>query len=484
MISRRLGTASLVRQLGAWGASGTSGPAYRRLAERLRLLILDGRLPLNVRIPGEREVATTLGVSRTTVGAAFALLRDEGYLISRQGAGSWTSVPETPSVRAMPMAASIDTGVIDLAVAALPATPGVHHAYAEALAALPRYLPGHGYEPVGLDVLCAAIAERYTRRGCPTTPDQIMVTHGAQHGLALLLRAFAGPGDRILIDHPTYPHAIDAIQCAAARPIPIGLPSKGWDLDAVAAAVRQTSPRLAYLIADFHNPTGRCMDEAARRELAGLAARTRTMLVVDETMADLWLDARPPAPVAAHDRDGWVVSLGSTGKSFWGGLRVGWIRADTRSIAVLARTRASLDLGTPVVEQLAAARLIADDSADLDLRRAQLRVQRAALVRLVDEHLPDWRLSIPPGGLSIWAELPEPVSTALAATAEAEGVRISAGPRFGVDGAFERFVRLPFSLPEEMLEIAIVRLATAYRRLRPPVTPRNPARQEFVDAVI
>ncbi|RJF92916.1 PLP-dependent aminotransferase family protein [Sphingomonas cavernae] len=468
MLVRSIGIASLVRQLGAWRGAGRGSSGYRQLADALRLLILDGRLPLGIRIPGERDLAAALDVSRTMVSAAFAILRDEGYLVSVQGSGSRTSVPTGAAGRppAVPDYASGD--VIDLAVAALPAGAGVHRAYAGALAGLPAHLPGHGYEPVGLDVLREAVAARYTARACPTEPGQIMVTHGAQHGLALILRLLAGPGDRVVIDHPTYPHAIDAIQRVSCRAVPVGLPAQGWDIEAMVAAFRQASPRLAYLLPDFHNPTGRCMDAAPRAELVAAAARTQTVLVIDETLADLWLDTPSPAPVATHDSGDWVITLGSTGKSYWGGLRIGWIRASARTIAALGRVRASLDLGTPVLEQIAAATLLTEGDADLAERRAELRLRRAKLQDLLGAHLPDWRIQLAPGGLSLWAEMPARVSTALAAVAEGHGVRVTAGPRFGVDGSFERFVRIPYTQPEAMLEKGIARLAAAYRGVTEP----------------
>jgi DNA-binding transcriptional MocR family regulator len=146
---------------------------------------------------------------------------------------------------------------------------------------------------------------------------------------------------------------------------------------------------------------------------------------------------------------------------------LGWIRADVQTIQALASRRASLDLGTPLLEQLAAAHLLADDEPSLEARRALLRDRRRVLLDLVREHLPDWQVTSPPGGLCLWAGLPAPVSTALAATSERFGVRLAAGPRFGVDGAFERFIRLPFALAPDELEQAIERIATAYSRLRP-----------------
>lgn len=471
MNTRRIGPASLTRLLGAW-REGHGGPAYRQLADGLRLLILDGRLPLDVVLPGERELAATLEVSRTTVTAALSRLRDDGFLDRRQGAGARTRLPQGPGDRgtASLMAGSVSEGVIDMASAAPPAAEVVHGAYAAALSQLPAYLPNHGYAALGLPELRAMVAERYTRRGLPTTPDQIMVTNGAQHAFALMLRLTCGPGDRVVIDHPTYPHAIDAIQRASCRPAPVGLPGEGWDVEGVTAALRQSGPRLAYFIADFQNPTGRWMSPDARAAIADAARRARTMVIFDETLIDLWLDG-PVQPYAFDEPEEGLVRLGSMGKSFWGGMRLGWIRADVQTIQALAPRRASIDLGTPLLEQLAAVHLIAGEDESLQVRRDMLRTRRDLMIDLVRQRLPEWKVATPPGGLSLWAELPAPVSTSLAATSERFGVRLAAGPRFGVDGAFERFVRLPYTLPPEVLAQAVDGLAEAYARLKPSQAP-------------
>lgn len=457
---------SLLRLLGAWRAEDSAEPAYRQLAQALRMLVLDGRIGLNVRLPGERELAAALGLSRTTIAAAFDRLRDEGYLESRQGSGSVTRLPPGRIEQDMPEIDTANHGnILNWTHAALPAAPGVGRAYQTAVEALPAYLGELGYDPLGLAPLRRAIAAYYERRGCPTSPDQIIVTNGAQQGLSLLLQWLAGPGDRAVIDHPTYHNAIQALQRAHVVPVPVGLPAQGWDIDAMEAAFRQTSPRFAYIIADFHNPTGRSMDPATRRALVAAATRSHTPLIIDETMAQMGLDKLPPPPVAVHDPSGrQVISLGSASKIFWGGLRVGWIRADAQTIAALGRLRTTMDMASPVIEQLAVAQLI-DSDEGLGARAEMLRGRRDHLLGLIERHLPHWRVESPAGGLSLWAELPRAEATALAALAESHGVRVAPGPRFGVSGAFERFLRLPFTLSEEQLTMGVERLAEADARL-------------------
>ncbi|HEX7783650.1 MAG TPA: PLP-dependent aminotransferase family protein [Sphingobium sp.] len=467
-----LGSASLVRQLGSWRGEESSEAAYRQLARALRLLILDGRVGLGVRLPGERELAQALGLSRTTLAGAYNQLRDEGYLASRQGSGSVTRIPGGRRAAPEPEEAGESNNLLDWTAAALPAPQSVWHAYEDALHQLPVWLGGMGYEALGLPRLRQAIADDYAARGCPTRPEQIMVTGGGQHALALILRLLAGPGDRVVVDHPTYHNALTAIRRSNCVPVPVGLPETGWDIDAFGAAFRQTGPRFAYVIADFHNPTGRCMDVAARQALVVMAERTRTPLVIDETMADIALDEEAPPPVAVHDHAGTnVISVGSASKRFWGGLRIGWIRADEQMIAALGRIRVTLDLATPVMEQLATAALL-QSNAGVPARRAMLIDRRDHLVALLGRHLPHWNVPVPSGGMSLWVEMPRPESSALAAIAQGEGLRIAPGPRFGLDGAFERFVRLPFVLSKDRLDVAVERLAAVDARLHRRV-PRS-----------
>ena len=101
--------------------------------------------------------------------------------------------------------------MIDLSCAATAAPEGIlHAALVSATAELPRHLPGPGYDAAGLRVLRAAIAAHLSSRGTPTAPDQVLVTAGALHASTLLLRVLSGPGDRVLVEHPSYPAALDA----------------------------------------------------------------------------------------------------------------------------------------------------------------------------------------------------------------------------------------------------------------------------------
>ncbi|QEU90839.1 PLP-dependent aminotransferase family protein [Streptomyces kanamyceticus] len=461
-VDRRLGSRQFAALL-----HGTSGehPGYRALAHGVRTLLLDGRVPLHTRLPAERELATALGVSRATVTAAYDVLREGGYVRSRRGAGTWTELPEgqrPASVAAFPAG----DGVLDLAVAAPGAPePELTAALGAAATMLAEHAPTPGYHPYGIPELRAAVAERFTRRGLPTLPDQILITTGAQHALSLTLALLGRQGDRVLVENPSYPNALDAIRGAGLRAVPVPVSEDGWDSGLVESSLRQAAPRIAYLVPDFQNPTGCLMPREQRVRILETARATGTWLLIDETIADIALDVPPPAPFASlapHGAAEQVVTVGSLSKTHWGGLRIGWVRAGSRLITELAMKRVPSDMATPVIEQLVALHLLRGMDDVLRERLPRLRAQRDALTASLARHLPQWRWKLPPGGLSLWVDLGRPVASALAGAALGHGVRIEGGSRFGADpGTHEHRLRVPFTLSPELSEQAVRRLAAA-----------------------
>ena len=444
----------MIGLLGAWR---TDGAAYEELARGIRRLVADGRLPMQSRLPAERHLALELGVSRNTVTAAYERLREEGYLDSRQGSGTWTTLPDRPAAGADP-----GTAAIDLTVAAPSAPPGLHGYIERAVADMGSQLGEHGYAPLGLPSLRAAVAAHLGAAGLPTRDSQVLVTNGAGQALDLVIRALMRRGGTAMVELPTYPSALDAFRAADVRLVHVPVSAAGWDIGIMRSTIERACPGVAYLVPDFQNPTGALVSRADREAMVAAAMGAGCHVVADQTCYDLRLDGGAMPPMVAQIADDpRVLTIGSMSKAFWGGLRIGWIRATPTMVQRLARVRATQDMASPVIEQLIATRLLEAPGPVLAAQRRRARGQRDALERALGEHLPEWRWTTPAGGLSLWVELPEPNSEALAAQALRAGVRIAPGPRFGVPGTLDRFVRIPFSLPAPVLVDAARRLATA-----------------------
>jgi DNA-binding transcriptional MocR family regulator len=457
----------LVERLGRWSCG--RGPLYVLLAARMRTLIDEGELPPGARLPPDRELASALAVGRSTVVAAYEQLVTEGRIVRRQGSGTRVAGPASAPPRATTDAPTFlhllepRDGVILLACAA-PDTPPAElvEAYTRTLPELAGTAGDIGYHPMGHTALRRAIAERYQRRGIRTASDQVLVTTGGQQALSLLARALVRPGDRVLVEAPTYPGALEAFreEAAVLRALPVGLTG-------FVAAAAEHRPALAYVIATFHNPTGAVLPELPRRRLAETAAEAGVVLVDDEVLADLGFpDEQVPPPLAVYNDQ--VITIGSLSKVVWGGLRIGWVRAPAPVIARLARLRAVHDLGGNIPAQLAAAELL----PRLDAPQRRGAVQRQArhdhLRAELSRHLPDWQAPAVCGGQTLWVRLPRGDGTSFAQTALRHGVAVLPGTGLDADGHSEQYVRLHFLAPPDELSEAVRRLTAAWRRYDAP----------------
>jgi DNA-binding transcriptional MocR family regulator len=446
-----------------------TGPLYARLSDAIRTRILDGRLPVDVRLPAERLLAEQLGVSRNTVIAALDPLRAGGFVESRRGAGSRVRLPAGLDPPRVPWQRRISTDgaqhdEVDLAVAA-PNSPvaALDESINAVAGQLPRALTGHGYAGAGLHQLREAIAVRYTAGGLPTDASQILVTTGAQQGLDLIFR-LVQPTVAV-VDTPTYASALDSLRNARARLAAVTHDGTGWDLDAYQTTLRATHARLVYAIPDFHMPTGMLMPTEQRQRLVALTARFDAILVIDEACRDVLIDGELPPHTASLGDDEHVLTVGSLSKTVWGGLRVGWVRASRRFIDRLAALRAVNDLSGPVWDQLVSTHLVPrvhDIAAD---QRPTWRSRRDALLQAVANQLPFRPVTEPAGGLSAWFELPTPHAAELVAAAANLGVRLASSDRLTASGICRRYIRLTYPLAEVDLLRGVSRLATAWAQI-------------------
>lgn len=263
--------------------------------------------------------------------------------------------------------------------------------------------------------LRTALAARTTARGLATDADDLLVTTGSQQALSLLATALLEPGDVVLVESPCYLAALQVFAFAGARVVAVPGDGDGVDPEALDELVVRERPKLLYTVPTFQNPTGRTMRAERRAAVAAVAARRGLWIVEDDPYGELRFEGERLPWIAAHegaaDR---TVLLGSFSKVLAPGMRLGWLRAPggLRRACVVAKQAA--DLHTPTVNQLAAARYLADNDLDAQVARvaAVYRERRDAMLAGLADALPAgsaWER--PEGGMFLWARLPEQYDT-------------------------------------------------------------------------
>ncbi|MTV26546.1 PLP-dependent aminotransferase family protein [Nitriliruptoraceae bacterium ZYF776] len=467
------------------------GPLYQQLADALKRAIDRGEVPLGTVLPPERALAKALAVSRATVVSAYERLKVEGWLESRQGSGTWVRTPELEPGGGDAVATArlflsddgneqrsgpgehpfeAEADIVDLTVAALPATPLVNRVLASlTVEDLEPLTAHHGYLPQGLRALRDLVADRFAEDGLPTRSDQVVITTGAHQAISLVARQLLRPGDTVLVESPTFAGALDVFRRFGARSVPLPVDDDGVRTDVLHDVVDRTDPRLIYLAPHFHNPTGAILPVERRRDVAELAASRRIPVLEDLAMADVVLDEQLELPrsIAAHHDDAPAYTLGSTAKLYWAGLRIGWVRSPEAAASRTLAVKTVADLGSPLVSQLLAMRLIELRDEVQRERRAELRPRRDHLAALLRTSLPDWDFDIPAGGLSLWVHLPHGNAEEFADLAARHGVLVVPGPSLSVDEGNRRALRVVFCQPERDLEEGVRRLAAAWERYGP-----------------
>jgi DNA-binding transcriptional MocR family regulator len=472
----------IVQLLGPWAER--KGPLYERLARAFEQAIRTGELPTETRLPSERWLAQSLSVSRSTIVAAYALLQERGWVTSKRGSG--TQVCAFSPKRSLrlrqrqlnPLAhgPTIDSYLseqmeaIDFSTGA-PAWPTGFDA--ELCTLLPDetvpFLEAYGYVPQGLPQLRQAIAECYTRSGLRTTPEQLLVTTGAQQAITLLATLLLQRGDTVILENPTFFGAIDAFRAAGAHLAAVPIEASGLDLQRLDELLSARVAQCLYL-STFHNPTGNALTDLQRRQLAKMAEEVNLLLIEDLTLANVVFEKEPPPPLAAYAQEGAVITIGSLSKIFWAGLRVGWIRGTVPLIERLARLKAVTDLGSSMISQLIAIQLMPYLEQVKHLRRQELTPRRDLLLELLQSGMPLWSWQRPKGGLFVWVHLPEGDVRDLAQEALHGGVIVLPGTMLSVDGTHTSWLRLPIFLPPDRMQRGLERLFAAWERYRRRMT--------------
>lgn len=466
-MARTTPASALLDELGFRPAPGDPRPIYLQLSAAISEAIGGGRIAVGARLPSERHYARQLGVSRTTVTAAYQELKATGLIRGYVGRGSvviaddpdralteavsWSQLSsrlaratQATNVTVAPGVISFGSGWLHPSISPRAALAASAARAAEGQDVLTKAAP-----ILGAPTLREALVEHFRTNGIKTSPDEVLVTGGAQQGLNVIARALITPGDAVVCETPTWYGAFRAFQMAGANVVSVATDHEGVDPDALEDAVARLRPKLVYLIPTFQCPTGRLLGPARRRRILEICARFRTPIVESHVYGDIAFGETPPS-LKSLDTAGIVIHQGSTSKTISAALRLGWLVAPASAIEFLAPAKASFDLSTPALTQSVLADFLKKGAyaRHLPKFRIELRTRRDALIVALAKYCPDLRVTAPQGGLYLWAQLPRHVPALdVEAAAAVEGVSVRGGDAFLPDGGTSSHIRLCYAAP-------------------------------------
>ena len=399
--------------IACFGTLPPDQPLFFRLYDMLRQAIVDGRLPAGERLPATRTLARDLGISRTTAEEAYEQLHAEGFIVRRQGAGSFVARLHRPEGaaaaprRSPPAQTTSPPPHFDMlsrhACFPDPAVPRAFSAGSPAVEAFPIHIwrslvarslrrADHATlgttDPAGLPALREAIAAYLaTARGVSCTAGQVIVTSSSQHALDLAARVLIAPGDRVWMEEPGYPGAHAAFLANGAKLVPVPVDAEGLCVEAGLAAAPDA--RAAYVTPSHQYPMGVTLSLERRLALLEWARAAGAWIIEDDYDSEFRYAGRPIAAVQGIDRGERVIYVGTFTKAMFPGLRLGYLIVPPGLVDAFTIARGLSDGHPPSTSQAALAEFFRLGHFGAHVRRMReiYRGRRDILVSRMRERL-------------------------------------------------------------------------------------------------
>lgn len=472
-------------------------PKHVRIADAIAADIARGRLAPGARLPGSRALASMVGVHRNTANAAYAELAAQGWVEPMASRGVFVRAqtldprPRRRSRSAVASRAKAEHPCFALAPAprSVPGKAAPTEAWVltggvpdprlfphELLArAYRRALRSHGSELLdygdayGELRLRTAVADMLrTTRGLSVGADEVLITRGSQQALWLAAQAMFIPGARVAVESFGYVPAWDAFRHAGGTLVPVPVDSEGLDVAALERRLTDGPIAAVYVTPHHQYPTMVAMSAPRRLALLELARAHRFAILEDDYTHEFHYEGRPRLPIAAADRHGSVVYVGTLSKILAPGLRIGYAVAPRALLERMASLRTFVDRQGDAIAEAAVAELFEDGEVLRHARRmrAAYHARRDALVEALERTLGD-RVHVPRphGGMALWIRMNEGNPERWAANAAERGVRFRPGSDMQLDGRSVPYVRMGFTRhDEDELRQAARQLARAFPR--------------------
>lgn len=440
------------------------GTLYRQIAEHIEKIILAGSIPRGARLPGTRELARMLGVSRSTVVEAYLLLEKRGIVLLKGRSGAFAASESLPHPVICPEGKNIFHFDTERPTRDLIPYGALAKISRDALLEDEGKVLG-GIPPEGLEELRVALLEHSVLRGIPARPGEMAVTSGGKDALSTVLRALRAAGyKRVFAEKLTYTDmkGIAVNEGLPLRPVPLIVE------DGLASLEKLTSRDILYLVPSFQNPTGRTLPPETRREILALRERKGFLIIEDDSYGELRYGEKSVPALKALDEGEGVVYIGSFSQVLFPGMRFGYILLPQGLWNSYVRM-ASLRQGqTSSLVQLVMLKFIRQGklAEAVEKARAVLSARMESLVHGLESAFPGIPVHRPEGGVFLWFPTGKTDGGEAARLASCGGVFVNDGSLYSLVKKRQRAVRFSISsVPAQKMKEACARLEKCWKGL-------------------
>jgi DNA-binding transcriptional MocR family regulator len=389
------------------------------------------------KLPSIRKLAVELNVHRLTVFKAYQLLKQHNHVYVKDKSGYYVQSLTSSQLQ------QLDNPIVDAYVqknhlSEIHQAPVIYD-FSHALID-PNLLPNQfltNYVKKVFDLYPKVLATYSTVQGdqelretlanyfmnqykTHIQSDDLLITSGSQQAIHIIAQTFIKQRDIVLFERPSYSAAIDVFKNQGARIVTVDITSDGYDLEQIEKLMKQHKPRLFYLNPTFHNPTGYCIPIDQRKKLIELAEQYRCLLIEDDPYHDIYFEKPAPPPIYTYDTSGTVIYIRSFCKYISPGLRIAAMVCPSSLIKTLITSKSLVDNGSPLLNQ----KIFLHYFSSLRMQQHLKKIQIALQIRkeIMEEELAatNWNWISPKGGLNLWVQLPEGISTELLLTKSME----------------------------------------------------------------
>jgi 2-aminoadipate transaminase len=442
-------------------------PIYRQLADSIGQLIESDSLHVGERLPATRDLAGRLGLNRTTVSAAYAVLEESGLIEGHVGRGSFVVGRRVVSPDAAhkfdwesilpplePRMAGIGGRIVD--VNFLNARPAREAFPLVAFRKLAKQVID-GPEaaeilqlgsPYGYAPLRRYLLEEAQKAGIARPGDDLIITNGCQQALDLIARLLTAHGETVVLEDPVYYGQLRVFARAGARIVTVPVGASGLDTDALEPTLDREHPRLLVVTPTFQNPMGTTIPLVQRQKIIALAQKYGVVLVENDVYSELRYRGSAMPALKQLDESGNTILLRSYSKVSFPGLRVGWAIAPRAVLARLAEAKQTSDLHSDQLSQAVLLRFAESGelARHLDQTRRAGAERLETVLKSCERYLPSGTaFTRPDGGMNLWIELPPPLlADDVLNRVQERGVSFLPGRYFSPNAGQARGLRISF----------------------------------------